>query len=83
VRVVADDGSCWIQVRKSGISGQILYQATLPRGQSKTFRTRSAIYVRLGVPAYVSITVDGGSAYKPAETVSTNYEVTRKGVVRF
>ena len=30
----------------------------------------------------VSITVDGRGAFTPAETVSNNYEVTRKGVVK-
>ena len=82
VRVVADRGACWIQVRKTGIAGPILYQATMSQGQSRTFTTRSAIYVRLGVPAYVSIAVDGKGAFRPVETVSTNYEVTRKGVVK-
>ncbi len=43
---------------------------------------RSPIYLRLGVPAYVSIAVDGKGAFRPAETVSNNYKVTRKGVVR-
>ncbi len=82
VRVVADGGSCWIQVRKSGIAGPILYQTTMSQGQSRTFRTGSALYLRLGVPAYVTIAVDGRSSYRPAETVATNYEVTRKGVVK-
>jgi hypothetical protein len=82
VRVVADGGSCWIQVRRTGIAGQVLYEATMAQGQSHTFRTRGAIYLRLGVPAYVSIAVAGKAAFRPAERVSNNYEVTRKGVVK-
>lgn len=82
VRVVADRGACWIQVRTAGIAGRILYEATMPRGQSHTFKTRSPIYLRLGVPAYVSIAVGAKGAFRPAETVSTNYKVTRKGVVK-
>ncbi|MGD0997006.1 MAG: RodZ domain-containing protein [Thermoleophilia bacterium] len=82
VRVVADRGACWIQVRKTGVTGPIVYQATMPQGQSRSFKTRSPIYVRLGVPAYVSIAVDGKGAFRPVETVSTSYEVGRKGVVK-
>ncbi|MGZ4200275.1 MAG: helix-turn-helix domain-containing protein [Thermoleophilia bacterium] len=82
VRVVADRGSCWVQARKTGIAGPILYEATMSQGQSHLFKARHPIYLRLGVPAYVSIAVDGKGAFRPAETVANNYEVTRKGVVR-
>lgn len=82
VRVVADRGACWVQLRTTGIAGPIVYQATMSQGQVKSFRTRSALYLRLGVPAYVSIEVAGQGAFRPAETVSTNYRVTRKGVVK-
>ena len=51
-------------------------------GPVQDLQDAQRIYLRLGVPAYVSITVDGKSSYRPAETVSTNYEVTRKGVVK-
>jgi cytoskeletal protein RodZ len=82
VRFVAAGGTCWVQVRTTGIAGQIVYESTMSQGQSHAIKTRSPIYVRLGVPAYVSITVNGRSAYTPAETVSNNYKVTRKGVVK-
>ena len=38
--------------------------------------------MRLGVPAYVSIKVTGRAAYRPVETLSNNYKVTKKGVVK-
>jgi cytoskeleton protein RodZ len=82
VRLVAAGGSCWVQVRTSGIAGPIVYQSTMPQGQVHALKTHVPLYVRLGVPAYVSITVDGRGAFTPAETVSNNYEVTRKGVVK-
>ena len=82
VQLVASGGSCWVQVRTTGIAGQVVYQATMAQGQKHAIKTRKPIYVRLGVPAYVSITVGGRHAYTPAETVSNNYKVTRKGVVR-
>ncbi len=82
VRVAADNGSCWIQVRKTGIAGQIIYQTTMAQGQTHTFLTSGALYVRLGVPAYVSIKVKGRPLYRPVETLSSNYKVTKKGVVK-
>ena len=82
VRVAADNGSCWIQVRKTGIAGPIVYQTTMVQGQTHTFQASGALYVRLGVPAYVSITVRGRAPYQPAETLSNNYKVTKKGVVK-
>ena len=82
VRIVADQGTCWVQVRRTGIAGPVIYEATMTPGTSRIFHTRQPIYLRLGVPAYVSIAVAGKPAYRPAETAANNYEVTRKGVVR-
>ena len=82
IKVAADHGSCWIQVRKTGITGQIVYQTTMAQGQTHTFQSNGALYVRLGVPAYVSIKVKGHDLYRPAETTSNNYKVTQKGVVK-
>jgi hypothetical protein len=82
VRIVADQGSCWVQVTRGSATGPVAYQATLGLGQSHTLRTRHALYVRLGVPANVVIKVAGRAGFRPAETVSTTYEVTRKGVVK-
>ena len=82
VHLVAAGGACWVQVRTTGIAGQVIYESTMAQGQSHAIKTSQPVYVRLGVPAYVSITVNGRSAYTPAETVSNNYKVTRKGVVK-
>jgi cytoskeletal protein RodZ len=82
VRIVADRGACWVQVTRGSASGTVIYQGTLAAGQTRTLHTRRGIYLRLGVPADVSIEVTGRNAYRPAETVSTTYQVTRKGVVK-
>ena len=82
VHLVAAGGACWVQVRTTGIAGQVIYESTMAQGQTHAIKTSQPVYVRLGVPAYVSITVNGRSAYTPTETVSNNYKVTRKGVVK-
>jgi len=82
IRMVADRGACWVQVSKTATAGHILYQATMSQGQSHTIHARGTVYVRLGVPAYVAITVGGKGAFRPVETVSNTYRVTRQGVVK-
>lgn len=82
VHLVDAGGACWVQVRTTGIAGQVIYESTMAQGQSHAIKTSQPVYVRLGVPAYVSITVNGRSAYTPTESVSNNYKVTRKGVVK-
>ncbi len=82
VRLVATGGACWVQVRTTGLTGPVVYESTMAQGQAYTLKTRQPVYVRLGVPAYVAITVGGRSAYTPAETASNNYKVTKKGVVK-
>ncbi len=82
VRVIADRGACWVQVSKAATAGRILYEATMSQGQSHTVHARGTIYVRLGVPAYVAITVGGKGSFRPAETAANTYRVTRQGVVK-
>ncbi len=82
VRVIADRGTCWVQVSKTATAGRILYEATMSQGQSHTVHARGTIYVRLGVPAYVAITVGDKGSYRPAETAANTYRITRQGVVK-
>jgi cytoskeletal protein RodZ len=81
VRVAAVRGACWVEARRGDASGHILYMATVAQGQVRTFRGVTPLYLRLGVPEYVTITING-APHRPAETVATSYQVTRKGVVK-
>jgi hypothetical protein len=81
VRVAAVRGACWVEARKGTASGNILYMATLAQGQTRAFTGMTSLYLRLGVPAYITISVNG-APHRPAETASTSYQVTRKGVVK-
>ena len=83
IRVTADKGDCWVEARKSSPAGKVLYMATMPQGTVRTFHTPgTALYLRLGVPNYVSIRVKGKGSYRPADLLSASYRVTRKGVVK-
>jgi len=82
VHMVADNGACWVEVSKMASGGKVLYEATMAQGQSHTVRVRGTVYLRLGVPAYVEIRVAGNPSYRPPDTVSNTYRVTRQGVVK-
>jgi hypothetical protein len=51
IRAVA--GDCWVQVRRGGASGPVIYEGTLTRGQALRYGPR--VWVRLGAPWNVSV----------------------------
>jgi cytoskeleton protein RodZ len=51
--ISATRGPCWLQVRRGGALGPVLFEGTLERGTSRRFLPR--VWVRLGAPANVSI----------------------------
>jgi cytoskeleton protein RodZ len=48
----ATRGDCWLQVRKGGPTGAVVYEGTLQLGSSKRF-TASGLWVRFGAPSNV------------------------------
>lgn len=58
VAVEAVDGDCWLQVRRDGPDGVVLYSGTLQRGEREAFKGK-VLWLRLGFPAAVRLTVEG------------------------
>lgn len=56
VRVSASRGDCWLEVRRDGPDGKILYSDTLTRGKTKLFHG-SDLHLRVGAPEAISIRV--------------------------
>jgi len=56
--VSATNGNCWVQVRRGGANGQILYEGTLHQGGALRFGA-TTLWLRLGAPASVVITRGG------------------------
>jgi cytoskeletal protein RodZ len=57
--ITATRGTCWILVRANGPSGTILYEGTLQQGEAKQFRFVTKLWVRMGRPDALDITVAG------------------------
>jgi cytoskeleton protein RodZ len=62
--VVETSGSCWVQVR-SGQSGPVVFQGTLPAGDSKTFPAEGPLWLRVGNAAALAVRVDGATVTMP------------------
>jgi len=54
VRVSASRGDCWLEVRRGGPDGVVVYSETLQRGITKVFRGDD-LYMRVGAPTAISI----------------------------
>ena len=57
--ITAARGTCWILVRSKGPSGTILYEGTLQQGDVKQFRFVTKLWVRMGRPSALDVTVAG------------------------
>ncbi len=51
-------GSCWVQVRQ-GDGGPVVFEATLQAGQTKTVDGTGNLWLRLGNPSNVALTIGG------------------------
>lgn len=57
---------CWIQVR-AGATGPVLAQSTLAAGQAATFPWQNGLWMRLGDPSVVTVSVDGRPVVLPVQ----------------
>jgi hypothetical protein len=64
----ATRGDCWISVRAGSAEGLVLYEGTLPQGESLRF-SQSKVWLRLGAASNVDILVDGRQSVVPTGTV--------------
>jgi len=55
--ILASRGRCWVSVRVGGPNGKILFQRILERGQALHFGLAKNLWVRLGRPQVVEITL--------------------------
>ncbi|MHB8470528.1 MAG: helix-turn-helix domain-containing protein [Gaiellaceae bacterium] len=76
--ISAPNGRCWLQVRAGGPNGALLYEGTLARGAIERFSLRHSIWVRMGNPPALAITVGGRPVTKLSSTPS-NLLLTRAG----
>jgi hypothetical protein len=58
ITIVASAGDCWIAARRGSSTGSVLAERLLSQGEELTLRGRH-VWLQLGAPANVAITVDG------------------------
>lgn len=76
--ITAPNGRCWLQVRAGGPHGQLLYQGTLAPGMTKRFSVLHAVWVRMGNPLALAISV-GGTPVNGLTKRPSNLLLTRRG----
>jgi cytoskeleton protein RodZ len=74
----ASRGRCWLLVRSGGPSGPVLFEGVLEQGQAKQFRFTSRLWVRMGRPDALDITV-AGKAVSGLPASSSNVVLTPAG----
>lgn len=57
--IAATRGRCWLLVRSGGPNGAVAYEGTLEQGEVKTFRFTTRLWVRMGDPSAVDVTLAG------------------------
>jgi cytoskeleton protein RodZ len=76
--ITAARGRCWLLVRAGGPNGTVLFEGVLEQGHAKRFPVASRLWVRMGRPNALDITLAG----KPVDGLSaspSNLVLTRAG----
>jgi hypothetical protein len=69
----AGNGSCWVEIRQSGPDGPVMFTGDLTAGQSRDMN--GPVWVRLGNPGVIAITVNGTSISPPGMTAGQPYDL--------
>ncbi|HEX5267057.1 MAG TPA: DUF4115 domain-containing protein [Acidimicrobiales bacterium] len=76
---VSTTGTCWMEVGPSA-TGPFSFVGTVPAGQQKVFPASNQLWVRLGAPANVTVSV-GGTPLQLSAAGSAPYNLTISAVV--
>lgn len=68
---------CWVELRTGSPSGPVAYEGTLPAGANQTFSAGGGLWMRLGDPAGVQVTINGAVVSLPA--AANPYDITVTG----
>jgi len=78
--VTADGGVCYLEVRKTSSSGEVMFEANLAQGRTRSFRNKGALFVRVDQPSLILMGANGKPPSRPAETTASDYRVTLDGI---
>lgn len=78
--IAATRGRCWLLVRTGGPNGAVAYEGTLEQGEVKTFHFASRLWVRMGDPTSVDVTL-AGKPVTGLPSSPSNVLLTRAGAI--
>jgi len=76
--ISAARGRCWLLVRAGGPTGAVLFEGVLEQGQAKRFQLQPRLWVRMGRPDALDISV-AGHAVGELPASPSNVVLTRTG----
>jgi hypothetical protein len=71
--VLTASGTCWVQIRQDGPTGSVVYQGDLYAGQTRP--ANGPLWLRLGNPTQVTITVNGAALSPPSLVAGEPYNL--------
>jgi len=71
--VVSATGTCWVEIRQAGPTGPLLYEGDMVAGGTKD--TAGPIWIRLGDPTKVTVTVNGDAIAAPGLVAGDPYNL--------
>lgn len=77
VRATPKTDGAWIQVRGRNATGPLLFEGTLPAGESRAWNVGRSVWLRAGNAASLTVTVDGSPVV--LKELTGNYVVSRSG----
>ncbi len=81
VEVSADDGDCWMEVRRNNGTGVVLFSGTLKQGDKKKFKGKD-VWISLGAPANVTLKAAGKRVKLKSDVGPWTVEVIEGRVVQ-
>lgn len=81
--LVAARGACWLEVRRGGAHGPLLYENTLPQGRKLPVKlTSGQVWVSIGNPPALDVRLGGKLAHGLPSQPGATVLLTRRGVKR-
>ena len=83
LRISAPHGESWLEVRKDGSTGTVLYSGTVTKGKTRVF-VGDVLWLRLGNPSAVRLRVEGrkiapSDSVDPVDYIVKNGKLERQG----
>jgi transcriptional regulator with XRE-family HTH domain len=77
VSIDAENGDCWVQVRRDDAEGVVLKSGTINKGDRESFKGK-VLWIRLGNPSAVRLIIEGDKA-KPIDGVDPVDIIVKNG----